>query len=101
MSIYLCPPPMVETRNYSNILTITTNKCNVTCVSSFICLHECHIIILLTGGLVVVSYGSAPLLRQLCLDTERIIIPFSSKGVNHIGYLAHVATVEGCVLRFV
>ena len=33
---------------------------------------------------VVVSYGPAPLLQQLGLDTERIIVPFSSKGVNHM-----------------
>ena len=53
------------------------------------------------GFVVVVSYGPAPLLRQLGLDTERIIVPFSSKGVNHIAYLAHVATVVWCVLLFV
>ena len=41
---------------------------------------------------VVVSYGPAPLLRQLGLDTKGTIVPFSSKGVNHMAYLAHVAT---------
>ena len=50
---------------------------------------------------VVVSYGPAPLLRQLGLDTERIIVPFSSKGVSHVAYLAHVATVVRRVLLFV
>ena len=36
------------------------------------------------GRLVVVTYAPAPLMRQLGLDTERIIVPFSSKGVNHV-----------------
>ena len=45
---------------------------------------------------VVVSYGPAPLLRLLGLDTERIIVPFSSKGVNHVAYLARVAIVMWC-----
>ena len=45
---------------------------------------------------VVVSYGPDSLLRLLGLDTERIIVPFSSKGVNHMAYLAHVATVVWC-----
>ena len=40
------------------------------------------------------------LLRQLGLDTERIIAPFSWKGVNHVAYLAHVATVTWRVLLF-
>ena len=45
------------------------------------------------GTVVAVSYEPAPLLRQLGLETERIIVFFSSKGVNHMAYLAHVATV--------
>ena len=32
-----------------------------------------------------------------CFDTERMIVTFSSKGVNHISYLAHVITVAWCV----
>ena len=32
---------------------------------------------------------------------ERIILPFSSKGVNYMAYLSHVATVVWCVLLFV
>ena len=28
-------------------------------------------------------------------------VPFSSKGVNHMSYLAHVVTVVWCVLLFV
>ena len=35
------------------------------------------------------------------LPTVIIRVPFSSKGVNHMAYLAHVATVVGCVLLFV
>ena len=35
------------------------------------------------------------------LYTEPIIVPFSSKGVNQMAYLAHVATVVWCVLLFV
>ena len=50
---------------------------------------------------VTVSYEPAPLLRQLGLDTERISVPFSSKVVNHMAYLADVATVVWCVLLFV
>ena len=34
-----------------------------------------------------------PLTRLLGLDTERIIVRFSSKGVNHVAYLTHVVTV--------
>ena len=52
-------------------------------------------------GLIVVSYGPAPLLRLLGLDTERIAVPFSSKGVNRMVYPAHAATVVTCVLLFV
>ena len=53
------------------------------------------------GPVVVVSYGPAPLMQLLGLDTERIIVPFFSKGVNHMSYLAHVATDVWCVLLFV
>ena len=35
------------------------------------------------------------------LPTVIIRVPFSSKGVNHMAYLAHVATVIWCVLLFV
>ena len=52
-------------------------------------------------GPVVVSFGPASLLRQLGLDTERIIVPFSSKDVNHIACIAHPVTDEWCVLLFV
>ena len=45
------------------------------------------------GPVAVVSYGPAPLLWQLGVGTEWIIVPFSSKGLNHMAYLAHVATV--------
>ena len=45
------------------------------------------------GPVVILSYWPAPLLRQLCLDTERISVPFSSKCVKHMAYLAHVGTV--------
>ena len=45
---------------------------------------------------VILSYGPEPLLRQLGLDTELIIVPFSSKDMNHVAYLAHVATVVRC-----
>ena len=38
------------------------------------------------GPVVVVSYGPAPLLRQLGLDTEQISVSFSSKGMNHMTY---------------
>ena len=41
---------------------------------------------------VVMQYGSAPLLRQRGLRTERIVVPYS-KGVNHMADLANVATV--------
>ena len=47
---------------------------------------------------VIVSYEPAPVLQQLDLDTERITVPFSSKGVNYMAYLAHVATVVRCVV---
>ena len=40
------------------------------------------------GPVVVLSYGPASLLRQLDLHTDWIIVPFSSKGVNHMAYLA-------------
>ena len=40
-------------------------------------------------------------MSQLGLDTEWIIVPFSSKGVNHMAYLAHQATVVWRVLLFV
>ena len=52
-------------------------------------------LVYLFSPFVVVSYGSAPLLRKHGSDTERIIVPFSPKGVNYMVYLAHVAT---CVL---
>ena len=32
------------------------------------------------------------------LDIKRISVPFFSKGVNHMAYLAHVVTVVWCVL---
>ena len=51
--------------------------------------------------IVVVSYGPAPLLRQFGLDTEQIIVTFSSKGVNRVAYLAHVVTLVRCALLFV
>ena len=35
------------------------------------------------------------------LPTVIIRVPFSSKGVNHMAYLAHVTTVVWCVLLFV
>ena len=41
------------------------------------------IFILLTGA--SLSYGSAPLLRLLRLDIERITVPFSSKGIEPHG----------------
>ena len=47
--------------------------------------------------LLLCRIGQRHYLRQLGLDTERIIVPFSSKGVNHMAYLAHVATVVSCV----
>ena len=47
------------------------------------------------------SYGPAPVFRLLGLDAERISVPFSSKGVNHMAYLAHVVTVVWCVLLFI
>ena len=50
---------------------------------------------------VIVSYGPAPLMRLLGVDTERIIVPFSWKSVNHMAYLAHVATVVWYVLLLV
>ena len=53
-----------------------------------------------TGPIVAVSHGPSPLLRQLGLDAERISVPFSSKGVHHMAYLAHVATAVSCVLLF-
>ena len=37
-------------------------------------------------------------MQLLGLDTERIIVPFASKDVNHMAYLAHVATFLWCVL---
>ena len=40
-------------------------------------------------------------MRLLGLDTERIIVPFSSKGVNHMAYQEREATVVWCVLLFV
>ena len=49
------------------------------------------------GLVVVVSYVPAPLLRLLGLDTERIIVPFSSKDVSSMVYLACMATVTWCV----
>ena len=36
-------------------------------------------------------------MRLLGLDTERIIVPFSSKGVNDMAYRDHVSTVVWCV----
>ena len=54
-----------------------------------------------TGPVVIVSYGPAPVFRLLGLDTARISVPFSSKGVNHMAYLAHVVTAVWCVLLFV
>ena len=39
-------------------------------------------------------------MRLLGLDTEWIIVPFSSKGMNHMVYLAHVATDVWRVLSF-
>ena len=48
----------------------------------------------------VVSYGPAPLMRLLDLDTERIIVSFFSKGVNHTAYLAHVSSVAWWVFQF-
>ena len=45
------------------------------------------------GPAVDMSYGLAPLLQQLGLDTERIIVPSSSKDVNRMAYLAHVVRV--------
>ena len=53
------------------------------------------------GPVFVVTYGPAPLLRQLGLDTERIIVYFSSKGVNHVEYRASVVEVVWCVPQFV
>ena len=53
------------------------------------------------GPVVIVSYEPAPFLRLLGLNTERIIVPFSSKGVNHTAYLAHVTTDVWCILLFV
>ena len=40
-------------------------------------------------------------MRQLVLDTERIIVSFYSKGMNDMAYLSHVASVVRCVLLFV
>ena len=53
------------------------------------------------GPIVIVSHRPAPVFRLLGLDTERISVPFSSKGVNHMAYLAHVVTVVWCALLFV
>ena len=53
------------------------------------------------GPVVVVSDGPAPLLRQLVLDTERIIVPFFSKGVNRMAYRARAATDVRRMLLFV
>ena len=55
--------------------------------------YEYHILLTMDPVVVVVSHGLAPLLWQLGLDTEQITVPFSSKGVKHMAYLAHVATV--------
>ena len=41
------------------------------------------------------------LMWHLSLDTEWIIVSFSSKGLNHRAYLAHIATAVWCVLLFV
>ena len=43
---------------------------------------------------VVVSYGPAPLLLQLGLDTERIIVPASSKGVNNMADITDVSNIR-------
>ena len=45
------------------------------------------------GPVVVVSYGPTQLIRLLGLDTQRIIGPLPTKGVNHMAYLAHLATL--------
>ena len=44
-------------------------------------------------GLAVMSYGPEPLLRKFGLDTDLIIVTFSSKGVNQIVNLVNVAAV--------
>ena len=51
-----------------------------------------------SGPAVVESYEPAPISRQLGIDTKQIIVPFSSKGVNHGAYLALVDTVVWCAL---
>ena len=55
-------------------------QCNV-CI--YLAPYEYYI--LHRGPVVVVSYRPAPLLRQLGLDTERIIVPLSSKGLEPHG----------------
>ena len=62
--------------------------------SSLRVLHAPH------RGPVVVSYWPATI-TAAGLDTERISVPFSSKGVNHMAYLAYAATVVWCVLLFI
>ena len=52
--------------------------------------------ILLTVNLLLLLYGPAPVLQQLGLDTEPIIVPFSSKRLNHMAYLINVDTVILC-----
>ena len=73
---------------------VTSGVCNVTCV--FI-EPPTSIIYSSPGLVVVVSHKPAPLMRQLGSDKERIIVPFFSKGVNHMAYLARVVTVVSCV----
>ena len=74
-------------------------KCNV---YIYVAPYEYYNYIPHRGPVIVVSYGPAPLMRQLGLDTERIIGPFSARGVSHVAYLAHdLATVVWCVLLFV
>ena len=43
---------------------------------------------------VLVLYGPEPLSWQFGLDTERIIVPFSSTGVKHMAYITHVVNVQ-------
>ena len=71
------------------------------------------------GPVVVVPYGQHHYLTSTSMNilmteapfllcrmgsttiAERIILPFSSKSMNHMAYLAHVATVVWCILPIV
>ena len=46
-----------------------------------------YYILLFSGPVVFVSYGPAPLMGLLGLNTKRIIVPMIMKGMNHMAYL--------------